>query len=61
MLNAGTLSHCGVGKLFTATMMMQLLCLTVTHLQLFVRRDPVSPHPEDTDDVMFVRQELRLL
>lgn len=40
---------------------MQLLNLTLTNLQVFVGRDPVPPHSQHTDDVMFVWEELCLL
>lgn len=40
---------------------MQLLYLTLAHLQVFVGCDPVPPHPQHADDVMFVWEELRLL
>lgn len=35
--------------------------LPLTHLQVFVGCDPVPPHSQHTDDVMFVWEELCLL
>lgn len=41
--------------------MMQLLCLTPTYLQVLVGCDPVPPHSQHADNVVFVWKELCLL
>lgn len=40
---------------------LDLFFLPLTHLQVFVGCDPVPPHSQHTDDVMFVWEELCLL